>query len=69
MRDDNIIEVHFSNSANIYWVKKGDIRVGMRTQNQPHILGVHRKTTNIAVLSELSVYSLKLDTRLNILII
>ena len=31
-----------------------------------HILGVHRKATNIAVLiSELGVYPLKLDTKLN----
>ena len=29
-----------------------------------HILGVHRKTTNIAVLSELGVYPLKIDTKL-----
>ena len=33
-----------------------------------HILGVHRITTNIAVLSELGVYPLKIDTKLNMLI-
>ena len=33
-----------------------------------HILGVHRKTTNIAARSELGVYSLKVDTiKLNML--
>ena len=32
-----------------------------------HILGVHRKTTNIAVRSELGVYPLKIDTKLNML--
>ena len=32
-----------------------------------HILGVHRKTTNIAGLSELGVYPLKIDTKLNML--
>ena len=32
-----------------------------------HILGVHRKTTNIAVRSELDVYPLKTDTKLNML--
>ena len=31
------------------------------------ILGVHRKTTNIAVRSELGVYPLKIDTKLNML--
>ena len=32
-----------------------------------HILDVQRKITNIAVLSELGVYPLKLDTKLNML--
>ena len=32
-----------------------------------HILGVHRKTTNIAVRSKLGVYPLKIYTRLNML--
>ena len=32
-----------------------------------HTLVAHRKTTNIAVLSELGVYPLKIDTKLNIL--
>ena len=32
-----------------------------------HILGVHIKTTNIAVRSELDVYPLKIDTKLNML--
>ena len=32
-----------------------------------HILGVHRKTSNIAVRSELDVYPLKIDTKLNML--
>ena len=32
-----------------------------------HILGVHRKITNLAELSELGVYPLKLDTKLNML--
>ena len=32
-----------------------------------HILGVHRKNTNIAVLSKLGVYLLKIGTKLNML--
>ena len=32
-----------------------------------HILGIHRKTTNIVVLSGLGVYPLKLDTKFNML--
>ena len=32
-----------------------------------HILGVHRKTTNIAVLSKLGVYPLKIDTKLKMM--
>ena len=50
-----------------YQMRDDDVTESTFVKFCKHILGVHRKTTNIAVLSKLGVYPLKIDTKLNML--